>query len=118
MRIVAPQVEEVTFFCNRGTLHVDLSLLEHLRSVTCLTSRIECLLPKGVQSLLLAGLTAKAAEKLKFNDTLRELEINEGTLTSLDFLKKFPVLTHLRLYGLPKLSTLDGLLELPLKNWS
>ncbi|MBQ9367333.1 MAG: hypothetical protein IJT83_06090 [Victivallales bacterium] len=115
VRIVAPQVEEVTFFCHRGPLHVNLSSLEHLRSMTCLTSRIEFLLPNGVQSLLLAGLTAKTAEKLEFTDTLRELEINEGTLTSLDFLNKFPALTHLRLYGLSKLPSLDGLRGLPLK---
>ena len=115
VRIVAPRLEDVTFFGKRGTLHMDLSSLKHLQSVTCLTSRIECLLPKGVQALHLAGLTAKAAEKLKFNDTLHELEINESTLTSLDFLKKFPVLRELRLYGLSKLSTLDDLRGLPLK---
>ena len=115
VRIVAPRLEEVTFFGKRGTLLVDLSSLKHLQSVTCLTSRIECLLPKGVQSLLLAGLTTKAAEKLEVNDTLHELEINEGSITSLAFLKKFLSLTHLRLYGLSKLSTLDGLRGLPLK---
>ena len=115
VRIVAPQLEEVTFYCKRGTLQVDISLLEHLRSVTYLTNKVECQLPKGVQSLHLDGLTAKAAEKLEFSDTLHELEIDEGTLTSLAFLKKFPALRNLRLYGLTKLPSLDGLRGLPLE---
>lgn len=115
VRIVAPQLDEATFSCKQGALQVDISSLEHLRSVTCLTNKVECRLPQGVQSLYLAGLTAKVAEKLEFSDTLRELDINEGTLTSLAFLKKFPALRYLRLYGLSKLPSLDGLRGLSLE---
>jgi hypothetical protein len=117
VRIIAQRLEEVTVasFCKRGMLQVDLSSIGQLNSVTNLTGKAECLLPKGVRQLCLAGLSAKAAEKLKFNDTLYELDIEDGTITDLAFLSRFPSLRKLHLYGLSKLTNLDGLRGLPLE---
>ena len=117
VRIVAQRLEEVTVasWCKRGMLQVDMSRIGHLNSVTNLTCKAECLLPKGVRQLCLRSLSAKAAEKLEFNDTLYELDIEDGTITDLAFLSRFPSLRKLHLYGLSKLTNLDGLRGLPLE---
>ncbi|MBR6058502.1 MAG: leucine-rich repeat domain-containing protein [Victivallales bacterium] len=117
VRIVAQQLEEVTVasWCKRGILQVDLSTIGHLNSVTNLTCKAECLLPKGVRQLCLRSLSAKAAEKLEFNDMLYELDIEDGTITDLAFLSRLPSLRKLHLYGLSKLTNLDGLRGLPLE---
>jgi hypothetical protein len=117
VRIVAQQLEEVTVasWCKRGMLQVDLSTIGQLNSVTNLTGKAECLLPKGVRQLCLGSLSAKAAEKLEFNDTLYELDIVEGKITDFAFLSRFPSLRKLHLYGLSKLTNLDGLRGLPLE---
>lgn len=117
VRIVAQRLEEVTVasFCKRGMLQVDLSSIGQLNSVTNLTCKAECLLPKGVRQLCLGSLSAKAAEKLEFNDTLYELDIEDGTITDLAFLSRLPSLRKLHLNGLSKLANLDGLRGLPLE---
>ena len=117
VRIVAQRLEEVTVasWCKRGMLQVDMSRIGHLNSVTNLTCKAECLLPKGVRQLCLCSLSARAAEKLEFNDTLYELDIEDGTITDLAFLSRFPSLRKLHLYGLSKLTNLDGLRGLPLE---
>ena len=117
VRIVAQRLEEVTVasWCKRGMLQVDLSSIGQLNSVTNLTGKAECLLPKGVRQLCLGSLSAKAAEKLEFNDTLYELDIEDGTITELAFLSRFPSLRKLHLNGLSKLANLDGLRGLPLE---
>lgn len=117
VKIASPQLQELTLSndCRRGTLHVDMSALTNLRSVILMTNRIECLVPENINTLCLRDLSSKETERLPFCNNLQELVIEDGTITDLSFLSRYPSLKKLRLYGLSKLTNLEGLCGLPLR---